>query len=237
MRLNQTTTDQQLREIPAEALARPRGIGTPAALGLAGLAIFGAITILVQMRVLQGVDHGIAISMEYVNSPALDLWATVADDLAIAEMSVVYGVVLSLILWRAGAGRWSLAPFAFLVPTLIELAFKTWIAQPPIPPSLHFHVPAGNHFPTIVLEGSFPSGHSLRSAFFCTFLAVLLWHRRQRFPRLLALAIVIVAPAIGAAMIYAAWHWTSDVVAGLVLGASFALFVAPPTAERLKRLR
>ena len=110
-------TNEHPEGSPARAVVGSRGMGTAATLGLAGLAVFVVITVLVQLGLLHGVDRSVATSMQYVESPTLDWWTTVAGELAVAEMSVVYGVVLSLILWRAGAGRWSLAPFAFLVPS------------------------------------------------------------------------------------------------------------------------
>ena len=237
MKLDERVTNKLSDETPTGVVAGLQRMGTEAKLGLAGLAIFVLITILVQWGLLRALDYSVATSMQYVENPVLDLWMTVAGDLAVAELSVVYASVLSFALWRAGASRWSLAPFAFLLPTVIELAFKTWIYQPSIPLSLHFHVSGGNVFPSVLLEGSFPSGHSLRSAFFCTFLAILMWQQRGPFPKLLALVVLLIAPAIGLAMLYAAWHWTSDVVAGLILGASFALLVAPPVATRLDAQR
>ncbi len=94
-------------------------------------------------------------------------------------------------------------------------------------------MPASSYLPSVVLEGSFPSGHSLRSAFFGTFLAVLTWNRRSPFSRPLAVAVLAIAPAVGVAMLYTSWNWASDVVADLLLGASVALLVAPALAGRI----
>lgn len=204
------------------------------ALGLIGLAGFAMMAALVQERLFTGLDYSVAQSMRYVGSPVLDWWATVAGNLASAEFAMVYAVVLALVLWRTGAGWWALAPFAFVVPTGVELALKSWLTQPPIPPGLHFHVPATSNLPTVALEGSFPSGHALRSAFFCTILAILLWNRGRPLSRLLAAALIALPPAVGLAMVYVSWHWTSDVVAGLLLGASVAIPVARAVAERLE---
>ncbi|MCL4371214.1 MAG: phosphatase PAP2 family protein [Chloroflexi bacterium] len=210
---------------------RPTAAG---AVGVAGLAGFAVITVLVQLQLLSGMDRAIAFSMQYVESPVLDWWSMLAGNLAAAEMSVLYAAVISVVMWRKGAGWWSVAPFALVVPTAVELVSKSWLDQPPIPRTLRFHVPVNSSFPTIVLEGSFPSGHSLRSAFICTFLAVLIRSRGGRFAGVLALLTVAVAPAIGLAMMYAAWHWTSDVVAGFLLGSSFALLLAPTAAQKLR---
>jgi len=47
----------------------------------------------------------------------------------------------------------------------------------------------------------------------------------------------LLALAFGFARIYMGDHWPSDVVAGLALGASSALLVAPPVARRLNGAR
>ena len=226
--------DEQPRDTQATQMPGLQRRHSASALGLAGLAAFALMGTLVQMRLFSGLDNAVARSMAHVGSPVLDWWASIAGSLASAEFAIAYAVLLGIVLWRIGAGWWAISPFAFLVPTGLELALKTWLYQPPIPASLHFHVAASSDLPTVILRGSFPSGHSLRSAFFCTFLAILFWNRERPSSRLLAIAILTIAPAVGLAMLYASWHWTSDVVAGLVLGASVALIITPFVARRLK---
>lgn len=61
-----------------------------------------------------------------------------------------------------------------------------------------------------------------------------LWYRGGLAARATSIVLLLLALAFGFARIYMGYHWTSDVVAGLALGGSLALLVAPPVAERLR---
>jgi undecaprenyl-diphosphatase len=65
---------------------------------------------------------------------------------------------------------------------------------------------------------SFPSGHSTTIASFCTAIAIL-------FPRLTVPAIFI-ALAVGASRVIVGAHYPSDVIAGLLFGSAFTVFMA-----------
>ena len=79
---------------------------------------------------------------------------------------------------------------------------------------------------TLVLNGSFPSGHAMRSMFFGVFIAVVLGARGGWVARVGPPLGILVACLFGWTRIYLGYHWLSDVIAGQILGAALALFVA-----------
>ena len=149
------------------------------------------------------------------------------------ELSVVYGGLASIILWRRGLGRWALAPLAFVLLTVLEIALKRIIHQPGV--SQEFLRAVDYPFLSLTLPGSFPSGHALRSGFFGVFFALLLSHHGSTGARVGAVGLVLVGLLLSLTRVYLGMHWLSDVLAGLCLGAALACVVAPPVAERLVR--
>ncbi|HEY8885435.1 MAG TPA: phosphatase PAP2 family protein, partial [Chloroflexota bacterium] len=144
----------------------------PLIVGLAGLAGFILLTVLVQARLLAGIDLGATRAVQPLASPRLDSFG---ESLAIAfsvEFCIAYGLVGSFLLWRAGLARWSLAPLSFLALDGFEAILKNVIDQPQVPAEFY----RGIFYPltSITLPGSFPSGHAMRSAFVCVFLTVVL---------------------------------------------------------------
>ncbi len=205
------------------------------AASLLAFAAFALLTLLVEMQWLTGIDLVAAQAKAMLAGELLDRWSRAARIAVSAQLSVVYAGMAGLLLWRAGAGRWSLAPLAFLLPTVLEVVLKSTIRETSMPLE-SLRVP---YFPaiTLSLNGSFPSGHALRGAFFCTFAAALLWQRGSRLARSASLGFLLLALLLGLARVYGGDHWLSDVVAGLLLGAAAALLVAPPVARRLSAPR
>ncbi len=199
----------------------------------AGLVLFVVLAVMVHARWLAGLDYGASVAKRSLEGPLLDGWAAAVSILASGELCLLYGAACALLLWRAGLGRWALAPLAFLPGVLLELLSKLTIRQPLVPPE--FWRPAHYPFVSVSLAGSFPSGHAMRSGFFCFFLAVLLWERGGMAERVGAVLLVALALLFGLARVYGGQHWLSDVIAGLALGATMALLVAPPVSRRLRK--
>jgi len=201
--------------------------------GVAGFAVFALLTLLVHRRVLVDIDFAAARAKEAVVGGFFDLWSAGAGIVLSAEFSVAYALIASYLLWQAGLGRWAFAPLAWLPLVPVELFLKMVIYQPGVPEDLYRTV----YYPltTLTLHGAYPSGHALRTGFLCTFAAVLLHARGGALGRLAPFVFTVLALMLGFARIYLGYHWLSDVVAGLTVGASMALFVAPTVAGRLWR--
>lgn len=204
-------------------------------MSIIGLVVFVLITGLVQVRALAGFDYAVAAGVYSLDYWWLDPLSSVVSIAFSAEFSVLYALVASLVLWRLGFGLWSLAPWAFLPVVPVEILIKNVVYQPAVPPELqHF---SGYSLTNLEMKGAFPSGHAMRCAFFYTFLGVMALRRGWRLASLALPVLVLLAGLTWLTRIYWGSHWTSDVVAGLILGWSTALVVAPGFAHRLIKPR
>lgn len=197
------------------------------------LTLFIALTVLVQLRALAMYDLAFSLGKRQVEGPFLEVVAAVTGILFSAELSMMHGLAAVLYLWRRGLRSWALAPLAFLVVTPVEMVLKRFVSQPYVPADLHSSVP----YPlaTVELGGAYPSGHALRTAFFLTFAAMLLWQEGGgAVRRALAASVVLLGLFIAYTRVYVGDHWLSDVVGGLALGAATALLVVGPVAARLR---
>lgn len=199
--------------------------------GIAGFGVFLLLTALVHSRALVGIDLAAAQAKQAVIGDVFDAWSAAVGIVLAAELSAAYSLIASLLLWRAGLGRWSAAPLVWMLFVPFEIALKTTVYQPLVPSEFY----RGVYYPlmSVATKGSFPSGHAMRSGFLCVFLAVLLCRRGGRASRLAALGLIPLMGMLGFARIYLGYHWLTDVVGGLVLGGSLALLAATPIARRL----
>lgn len=199
------------------------------------LLFFSFLTALVHFRFLAGIDLAFAQAVFFgLDVEFFTACATVTGVLMASQMALLYSLVGSLLLWRRGAGPWSLAPMAFLIGITIELVMKLLVNQP-LEPLREFHRGTFYPFFGMSLNGTYPSGHALRTAFFFCFLALLLWYGGGIARRLVALGLIPLIFFFGFTRLYIGDHWLSDVVGGLLLGAAIALVAAPPMVRRLAR--
>lgn len=72
---------------------------------------------------------------------------------------------------------------------------------------------------------SFPSGHTLNTTVFVILLVAVVWSSLPRRRWRIGAAVIAAGTAcsVGLSRLYLGYHWTTDVVAGLVLGAVWAL--------------
>lgn len=180
---------------------------------------------------LASLDLNLATAAHAMVSPFLDGLSGALSIAFSGELSLGYGVLLSLVFWRKGLGRWSLAPLAFVLLLPVELTLKTLIHQPLVPTELTRTV----YYPlaSVQLSGSFPSGHAMRASFLCIFLALLLYHRGGVMGRIGPVGLVLFVGFVGFTRVYLGCHWPSDVVAGLVAGAAVALLTGGQVARWL----
>lgn len=128
-----------------------------------------------------------------------------------AAMTLI-AVVATVVLWRRHRGLALTVLLGSASGWLLMQALKYGIARPR--PPERFRVLAIDTY-------SFPSGHAMMSALVLGLVAVAAW-RTSRWvrahPAILGLA-GIVSALIGASRVYLGVHWTTDVVAGWVIGA------------------
>lgn len=208
-------------------------------MGIVGFALFVLIATLVHLRLLAGIDLAVMRLKQPLGGPFLDALAELSALAISAEFSVVYAAIATALLWRAGVGRWSLAPFGFVVLEPVELGLKLIVNQRGPPSEFYRQI----YYPLtgLALSGSFFSGHAMRSGFLFVFLAVLIGASRRlqsrvgmRGLRIGQALCVVLALLIGFSRIYLGYHWPSDILAGFILGGSAALMCAGAVTERLR---
>lgn len=120
---------------------------------------------------------------------------------------------------------WSLVLFGVIV--MFEFIGK-FLLYHPNPPHNFFRYELPFNLPTdyVRTNYSFPSGHEARTLFVVV-LGMFFGNKfiKNKTRRLAALALLVIFAAVMAvSRIYLGAHWTSDVIGGIFLGASMALF-------------
>ncbi len=190
-------------------------------LSVGGFAVFFLLALLVQMRLLQWLDITAALALLPLASNFLDSVSTVLSIGFSGEITLLFAAGAALLLWRQGYGIWSLGPFAFLLPNILEVLMKMLVNQPGVPPELHrtIYYPLAN----VNLAGSFPSGHAMRSGFFCVLTGMLVGSRGGPWGRIVILGLIVLAGLAAFTRVYIGDHWLTDVVGGMLLGGSTAI--------------
>jgi undecaprenyl-diphosphatase len=187
---------------------------------------FAAFTLVVASGLLRPSDHEVAAAFAGIYSPSLLVPFRALALLGGIELTVILALGLFAYLWRQGyrLGAWAAA--ALPLATLVELADKHSIDQPAPPPSISH--PDGPSL-TVFFEGgpgagwSFPSGHMARAVVIYGLLAFVIGRLagRPSLRRLAPAAAAVLLVAIAFDRLYLAVHWESDVIGGLLLGATF----------------
>jgi undecaprenyl-diphosphatase len=190
-----------------------RTIATACFLSFAGLAVVA----LVAEGLLLAVDRGVEESVLGVRSRPLD--TTMVALTFLGTRWVIGTITLGLVVWSVYTGKARPLTFvivaAVLLNPLLEFGFKE-VVQRVRPDTAQLVTGRGP---------SFPSGHVLASTGFYGMVPLLVWETaRSRTAQLGALigslAVILI---IAASRVYLDVHWTTDVVAGMLLGTALVV--------------
>ena len=148
-------------------------------------------------------------------SPALTMWMIWLTQLGGAAVLVPVAAGTAGALWwreRTRAAVWLLAT-VLGGRTLVEL--MKWATDRPRPAF-------GDH-PVAVASQAFPSGHAANSMI--TYLAIALFALPPQLRTVGAVIAMAVSLAVGATRPFLGVHWPSDVVAGWLFGAAWAMLL------------
>ena len=186
--------------------------------GLAALALFAALGLIVSRPTVGPIDRGLEAWALARHRPPLTRMFRFFT-MAGAPWNVIkFGPLVGLAVALAG---WPAAGAAAALATLIAY----WL----YPRSKEFFAPRARP-PKAVSFGetshAFPSGHSLVNAAFWIALALVLWSDGT-ISTGWAVALGATGPvAVGLSRIYLGIHWTTDVLGGWLLGTGIALLTA-----------
>ncbi|HLS15143.1 MAG TPA: phosphatase PAP2 family protein [Beutenbergiaceae bacterium] len=142
-----------------------------------------------------------------------DTVAGVARAVTVLADPVVYylgvAVLIAGLWWRTRRGDLpALAAVTIIGAQMLGSAMKWLVARPR---------PDGSLVATVT--SAFPSGHSLRAMAGAALLAWLLaWGGQRLWRRVAAAGVLVLAVGVGASRVLLQVHWSTDVLAGLVLG-------------------
>jgi undecaprenyl-diphosphatase len=198
--------------------------GWVAALCLCTFCLFSGLAGEVLEGDLQGFDQKILLSMRDPNNTALPLggpWLeeVMRDATAMGGVFLVSFISLAVFIYLAVQRRRGEA--SYLAGSIVTgLAFSSLLKQ-------GFHRPRPELFPhgSMIYTSSFPSGHSLMSALvYLTLGALLAAAQDRRGVKIYILSLsALVTLIVGLSRVYLAVHWPSDVLAGWLAGAAWAM--------------
>lgn len=188
------------------------------------LAAFYIFSFIVKLDLLTKFDFDMSVRIQNNIPLKFDEYLSYFSLIGSAEATMVILIVL-VILNRKIKGIFSI--FLFGLVHVVEIIGKAYLDHPGTPFMFHRYS-LDFVFPTSYIQpgGSYPSGHSLRTVFLAIIILFIL-HKAKRLPKitkkLTTVGVLIFVAIMLISRISLGEHWTSDVIGGSLLGASFAI--------------
>ena len=188
------------------------------------LILFYAFSFLVSRDVFTRFDFDMTVRIQNQIPVRIDPYLSWFS--LLGSFEVMLGILLVLIAIRKKVQGIFLAGIFGLMHA-VEIIGKAFLDHPATPFMFHryaldFFFPSGYIQP----GGSYPSGHSMRTAYLAVLFIFAI--NNSKFPKKLKLfsysAILAIFVMMAISRVSLGEHWTTDVIGGSLLGAAFALF-------------
>lgn len=197
-------TDRGPAGAPVQEAPRPRDLRRISAIATG--VLFALFTLEEWVWGTARVDTAITRVLEHPDTRLLDRLSNVFSLLGSPEVTALAAIAICWLLYRRKGGRAAVSvAAAFVLVLAVEGVLKLVLHHPDVPNPLS---PPNAPLPA----NSFPSGHVLRACVIATGTLLLVPRRAARVAALLFIAVLAYT------RIYSGMHWTSDVVAALLLG-------------------
>jgi len=187
---------------------------------------FIVVTLIVRTDMLRSFDFNTTVRIQNHTPHSLDPFLSYFSFFGSFEVTITILIIFALLIRKYYFLALSIVIFG--ISHLFELVGKNFLLQP-APPFLFHSTYSLFLFPSsyVHTDGSYPSGHSMRSVFLLVIMFLFLWYSKVH--RVKRTVLFMVIGVVTFLMLYSrvslGEHWLTDVMGGSLLGASSALFV------------